>query len=430
MNRRSQNIIQIMKKLINSDSFQASHTKVKKSFIRKRVLSFTDLIIIQINRLVLTTSVELVKFLERINSAKDYSKQAFSKARLKLKHTAFTELNEAFVDEYYREPKDLKLYRNNYLLFAGDGSMLQLYESEELVKHFGRWKNQHGGGLPMARASLMYDVLNQVCIDSDLQSLATSEKSMMLKHLRVIREKGLFHRFEIINLFDRGYAGLELMHDLITHKELFVIRCKEGYRNEIREFIASGARDRYVTLTNRVDGNNVTIRVRVLKIKLSTGEYEYLLTNTIFRYSAYKDLYFMRWGIETHYGFLKGSMQLENFSSKKVEGVLQDFHVCVLTANLANLLRSEAQAELDEEEIYSKAKNKKKINKNVAMGILRGNISKILLTDINQLNTAKLNELSNRIKNKTCDAIPNRSFERRKLKRNRRKNHLTRKKCM
>ena len=39
-------------------------------------------------------------------------------------------------------------------------------------------------------------------------------------------------------------------------------------------------------------------------------------------------------GIETFYGGVKGTVQLENFSSTLVEGILQDFYEKILSSNL------------------------------------------------------------------------------------------------
>jgi hypothetical protein len=53
----------------------------------------------------------------------------------------------------------------------------------------------------------------------------------------------------------------------------------------------------------------MTVQVRAVKVKLSTGETEVLLTSLMdkdkYPNEIFKELYFLRWGIETHYGVLK-----------------------------------------------------------------------------------------------------------------------------
>ena len=63
------------------------------------------------------------------------------------------------------------------------------------------------------------------------------------------------------------------------------------------------------------DGQVFTIRV--LKIRLPSGEMETLLTNLNQKQLPIRnagELYFKRWGIETAYDTLKSKLQLENFS--------------------------------------------------------------------------------------------------------------------
>ncbi|HAD12269.1 MAG TPA: hypothetical protein DCF33_07500, partial [Saprospirales bacterium] len=71
-------------------------------------------------------SVEITGFLQRIlGRFKEGSKQAFSKARYKIKAEAFIDLNDTFVNAYY-ESGDYQLYRGKYLLLATDGSDYEL----------------------------------------------------------------------------------------------------------------------------------------------------------------------------------------------------------------------------------------------------------------------------------------------------------------
>jgi hypothetical protein len=131
--------------------------------------------------------------------------------------------------------------------------------------------------------------------------------------------------------------------------------------------------------------------------------------------------------VETFYDFIKGNLQLENFSAKTKEGVLQDFFACMLTANLASLLIADAQEELDKEQAQKSNKYSYKINKNAALGILRNNIIALLLKP--QHFQQRLACLQKRIKRHKVPIIPERSFVRHKQKRTRRKFHLCKKRA-
>ena len=121
---------------------------------------------------------------------------------------------------------------------------------------------------------------------------------------------------------------------------------------------------------------------------------------------------------------MKNTLELENVSSKKVEGVLQDFYACVFTCNITHLLIREADKELKQEQ---KQKNKYnyQVNRATAASILRNEIIKLLFLeeDIG----GRLALLKEHIKVNPTAIIPNRKFKRHKLKRTRRKYHFSKK---
>lgn len=423
--------------VLHSDSFKASHRQSKVDFSRHRVLSFVDLVMIQLNRIVLSLSVEIENFLDFLKSSKSYSKQAFSEARKKLKHTAFIALNDQFVKDYYTEHSLIKLWRGQYLLLACDGSLVQLPESEELAKEFGRWKNQTPKGMVMGRASLIYDVLNRVTLEAKLTTCTRGERLLFEEQFLHIQKTKVMEGFSTLFLMDRGYPSFELMKQLDKEGKFFVIRCKGDFCKEVKEFRTEDLDEKYIELSPRSwhkDGQakpskyQENLKLRIVRILLSSGEYEYLLSNTDFDKATLSELYQLRWGIETYYGFLKETMQLENFSSKMEEGVLQDFHACILTANLSQLLIAEAQKEVEQENKTKSRKYDYQINQNVAIGILKDKIPSLFHYP-RKLNR-NLKKLKQKIKRHQIPIIPNRHFERKKLKRNRRKFHFSKKRVL
>ena len=424
-----------LKQLLMSEDFKNEHRNSARSFIRNRVAGFAQIVGIQINRLVKSLSVELIKFLNLIDSNKTYSKQAFSKARHKLKHTAFIALNEQYIQHYYTK-SPLKLYDERYLLLAVDGSSCQMPESSDLASHFGRWKNDKGEGMVMGHLSVVYDLLNRMVINGMLSPNNVGETAMFYQQFELLKQQGTLERFTRLYLMDRGYPSFELFKTLELAGSYFVLRCKKDFCSELKAFIAEDIEEKEIYLSPRswdAMGRKRESRyeegsyLRVVRYLLNTGAYEYLMTNTAFSVAKLGELYNLRWGVETGYSFLKEKMQIENFSSKTKEGVLQDFNACLLTANLVNLLIQEAQEELDKE-VSANNKHSYKINANVAIGILRDQILKILFmpTDISN----KLEQLKKWIKQNTVVVIPNRSFPRNMDKRRARKYHLPKKKTL
>jgi len=311
-----------------------------------------------------------------------------------------------------------------------DGSLCQLPESAALARYFGRSENQHGAGMVMGRASVMYDVLNQVGIDHIFGPCTESENTMFDKHQENVAPQKSFIKHPILYLLDRSYPSYDTLQNLQQQGDCFVVRCKATFCKEVRGFVGKDIDEQAIYMTckeRKASAVSAGIHLRIVRVLLSSGEYEYLLTNTDFNRKQISELYFMRWKVETFYSFLKENMQLENFSSKTSEGILQDFHACVLTANISSLLIQEAQQELEEEGQNQKNKYHYQVNKNVAIGILRDKIPELLLSPNKHENMLK--ELKIRIKRHKVPIIPNRSFTRHKLKRSNRKFHFSKKRA-
>jgi hypothetical protein len=73
-------------------------------------------------------------------------------------------------------------------------------------------------------------------------------------------------------------------------------------------------------------------------VDLPSGESEVLVSSlTDFKTyptALFADLYHQRWGVEEDYKVLKSRLNIENYSSLPVEGVLQDLHAKLLTKTL------------------------------------------------------------------------------------------------
>jgi len=78
-----------------------------------------------------------------------------------------------------------------------------------------------------------------------------------------------------------------------------------------------------------------------VRIYLSSGETSVLISSLnpeLFDVDFFGELYALRWGDEEEIKHPKGAAQVENFSGKSVEAVLQDFHARVFLVNLTAIL--------------------------------------------------------------------------------------------
>ncbi len=130
--------------------------------------------------------------------------------------------------------------------------------------------------------------------------------------------------------------------------------------------------------------------VRVLKIRLSSGETKTLLANLNQKQLPIRnpgELYFKRWGIETAYDTLKSKLQLENFSGKTVGSVYQDSYATVYLAGLAAACAGDADKHISAHDEKKQLKYSRKSTQNRTISKLREQFWIILLEPGDALRT-------------------------------------------
>jgi hypothetical protein len=113
---------------------------------------------------------------------------------------------------------------------------------------------------------------------------------------------------------------------------------------------------------------------------LKTGEPEVLITSLLddrITPDDFKELYNLRWGIETYYHRLKSHLNLENFSGLTVESVMQDFYAMVFLSGLESVLVTDAQEVLD----TKNCKHPQRVNHAVSFNVLKNNIMELLYSN-------------------------------------------------
>ena len=115
----------------------------------------------------------------------------------------------------------------------------------------------------------------------------------------------------------------------------------------------------------------------------------------------------MRWGIETNYNAQKNYLQIECFSGTKVNSILQDFYAAVFIGNLQSILANSCQSKIKKK--TSRRKFKYKMNRNMAIGIMKNRIPRLML---NRFPEKTLKEIT-QLQMKFYEPIrPGRSFPR------------------
>lgn len=354
-------ITSALQELILSIGFLERARQRPEDFTRNRKMGFVRLILFMVNLVRTSTQTALDRFFELIGVPDIHmTQQSFSEARQKLRPEACRELFQHAVECIYTYEVDRW---HGMVVIAIDGSKIQLPDDKQLLEVFGGMGPENTS--PMAQASCAYDVFNNVIVDAEIEPLSVSEQELAGKHIeRIAAISGMG---KTLVLFDRGYSSASLMAQAEEKGLKFLVRLRRKFNTEI-DALGHGIHD-FVLPHEKGE-----IKVRVVKFALPNGETETLVTNIFderMGLKAFKELYFKRWPIETKYGEMKLKLEVENFSGRAKNTILQDFYTTALLANIIAVAVQEVQPVVDHAREGKKNKHKYKVNVNHAIGTFK-----------------------------------------------------------
>jgi len=249
---------------------------------------------------------------------------------------------------------------------------------------YGESKNQTNTSIVQARSSVLYDVLNRLVLDSVLENIKTGERELALSHKTHWKEKDLI-------IYDRGYPSYDFKYEHIKAGIDYLIRVQKNHSKIVSSFISSEKRtliaDVFPQEKHLFKGKDydksTSIKVRLVRVDLPGGEIEVLMTSLldsqIYPSSIFKELYFLRWGIETFYDELKNKLKVEYFTGYSKMSIEQDFFCAVFISNLQSIIVNDL-----EDELKAKNQNTKldyKVNTNLSYGFLKNRILELLFKE-------------------------------------------------
>jgi len=244
----------------------------------------------------------------------------------------------------------------------------------------GGQSNQHADFV-QAKTFYYYDVLNELILLAEIKPYRCGELSMAYG---AVEETGE----DMVMIYDRNFCNYKMvaLHLWQKKERKFLIRAKET-QNMVKAFIQSGKPCSVVDMRptpSAVEGlkksgfaitKDTLLRVRLILIELPNS-IEVLITNLWEEeghpVEEFKELYFMRWGIETNISIQKNILQLESFSGLTVFSVMQDFYATVMMTNLHSILIKKAQQTVTN--TLTERKYPVKINRNKSFGKLKVNL--------------------------------------------------------
>lgn len=283
----------------------------KEHFTRVRKMPLKSLLLTVLFRKGRTLQMELRAFKKLLALKESISKVGYLKQRTKLNPLAFLVLAKHHAQNFYTDSEIVRK-KNGYLILAIDGSAMNIPTTDENIALYGNASSKNVKTQAQLGLSCLYDTINKMVIDSSINRFKFSEREQALFHIDNMREVIGEHLSVII--FDRGYPSGEFFIELIERQQKILVRLPSvTFKKEqkqmkhddcIVEIIFDNSRlsVHKGTHTHDVLAKAEKISLRFVRVKLQSGEYEYLATNLTaeeFSTGEISELYSMRWGIET-----------------------------------------------------------------------------------------------------------------------------------
>ena len=393
---RALELLRTARQLLGDPSFLARHRRRPQDFTRKRTFQFPVLMLLILQKSLKSLQLRLHEFTRDWTSlvapVPSGTPGAFTHARAKLLPSAFVELNQQAVlaTLYGPASADLVKHWRGHRLLGIDSSLLRLPCSDELLKEFGQVQcaNQHGpqDRYPEGRISVLYDLLNRVGLEGHLVGSAQAETQLARRHYALVQPQDIV-------ITDRGYAGYLWFLDW-SQQGQFICRCSRGSFAVVQQLFARNEAGVSSTVELRAPADQkaqlkrlglpLKLVVRFVTVRLSTGELEVLATSLLdpvaYPTQAFAEVYWLRWGIETFYGRLKGRLDLEHFTGETVTAVEQDFQAMLFLSNVESIVSAPAQAELPQPS--ADRKQPVQVNRAVSLHALKSHIIELLASAV------------------------------------------------
>lgn len=287
--------------------------------------------------------------------AKSVHRSAVTKGRKKIPWQVFEKVhNDAVELAYEIWPDNEENTWNGKSVYAFDGAKFLLPATDEIRSLFdpnSGLEHEGKGHYPQCLVTTAYDVLRRFPVGRVVSPLESSEREVVLPLISKIPPGNIL-------LFDRGYPGFEFFKYLNDHYDGdYLFRSPAtGSFIEIKKFINSQKKEDVILIepSGNYIANGATdaqreerrkaapIKLRVIRMQAPDGTLSVLLTSLLDdqQYPAKEiiKLYFDRWEIETYYRHEKTYIQLEEFHSRSVNGILQELFASLIVSVIAATL--------------------------------------------------------------------------------------------
>lgn len=334
-------------------------------YSRSRKITFADAISSMISMEAGSIRSELLEYFSY--AAATPTTSAFIQQRDKISPLAFEKLFYSFTDRVSTDSDS-----RDYNYYAVDGSKINIPvvpDSDEDYTYFSREDQREYCQIHL---DAIFDLKNKIYKGASYcprkQNNERAAFHSMLDELS-FPQKSVF-------IFDRGYEGYALMAHISSKNQYFVIRAKDRKNGGIIKGISIPQTEEYDFTYDKIfvhrmkaayrkhpekyhvvhktfspyflnkETKEYPLAFRLVRFKLDNESYECLLTNLPqeqFNLNALKEIYHMRWGIETSFRQLKHTVGLVDFHSKKIQSIKQEIWTRLIMFNFCSAIEKTVQ---------------------------------------------------------------------------------------
>ena len=226
-------------------------------------------------------------------------------------------------------------------------------------------RNQHGSIVNKLHLNAFYDVLNRIYTDVLVQTAADYNEFRACATM-IDRPK----LENVILVADRGYENYNIFAHAIEKGWKFAIRVKDKNSNGIASGLNLPPNDEFdIDITQifsrkntkttknagykwmpvnqvfdylpRKSDKTYELSFRIIRFPIGSNSYEIIITNldrNIFDVKKIKEIYHLRWGIETSFRELKYAIGLTSFHARKPGFIKQEIYARLLLYNYCELI--------------------------------------------------------------------------------------------
>lgn len=274
----------------------------------------------------------------------------------------YIDMNDGVIMEIYNNVEEMETFKG-FHVFATDGSYVEIPNHPQAREEMGVPSNNEVETFAAnARISCTVDTKMDFVISSIIENQTVDEITLALRHLDDVKNK--INMNNVITCYDRYYNSTEIMLKTETLNSYYLIR---GKTNTFKKQQQKMDNDKKTDETFDISLNNAkikkfhdeelkkiarkqkSIQVRIVKVKLKTGQTEILFTNLpkeIATPEELKQLYGERWKIETDYDRLKNKLYIEKFRGRRRTIIEQDFYSHIFLLNLLIGIKHDAELKI------------------------------------------------------------------------------------